>query len=175
MAIQESWARIRGQGFLGSVGVLVGGTGIAGAISALMLPVLTRLYTPHDFSLLAVLTGMIAIVSVAACLRFDIAIPVPERDSEAANVLGLAVLSLTAIVILLAGAMLVVPASLLARFNQPDLESVSLAGAGRSAGCRSEQRACSSGWYDGKTSPSSRAIASHRLAPVPAPRRAWDG
>lgn len=123
MAIQESWARIRGQGFLGSVGVLVGGTGIAGAISALMLPVLTRLYTPHDFSLLAVLTGMIAIVSVAACLRFDIAIPVPEQDSEAANVLGLAVLSLAAIVMLLAGAVLIVPASWLARFNQPDLES----------------------------------------------------
>jgi O-antigen/teichoic acid export membrane protein len=123
MAIQESWTRIRGQGFLGSVGVLVGGTGIAGAISALMLPVLTRLYTPQDFSLLAVLTGMIAIVSVAACLRFDIAIPVPEQDGEAANVLGLAVLSLVAVVMLLAGVMLIVPASLLARFNQPDLES----------------------------------------------------
>jgi O-antigen/teichoic acid export membrane protein len=123
MAIQESWARLRGQGFLGSVGVLVGGTGIAGAISALMLPVLTRLYTPQDFSLLAVLTGAIAIVSVAACLRFDIAIPVPEQDNEAANVLGLAVLSLAVIVALLAGALLIVPASLLARFNQPDLES----------------------------------------------------
>jgi len=123
MAIQESWARFRGQGFLGSVGVLVGGTGIAGAISALMLPVLTRLYTPQDFSLLAVLTGVIAIVSVAACLRFDIAIPVPEQDVEAANVLGLAVLCLAAIVVLLSGALLVVPASLLARFNQPDLES----------------------------------------------------
>jgi O-antigen/teichoic acid export membrane protein len=123
MAIQESWARIRGQGFLGSVGVLVGGTGIAGAISALMLPVLTRLYTPQDFSLLAVLTAVIAIVSVAACLRFDIAIPVPEQDGEAANVLGLALLSLAAIVMLLTGAMLVLPASLLARFNQPDLES----------------------------------------------------
>ena len=103
--------------------MLVGGTGIAGAISALMLPVLTRLYTPQDFSLLAVLTGMIAIVSVAACLRFDIAIPVPEQDGEAANVLGLAVLSLVAVVMLLAAAMLIVPASLLARFNQPGLES----------------------------------------------------
>lgn len=123
MTIQESWARIRGQGFLGSVGVLVGGTGIAGAISALMLPVLTRLYTPHDFSLLAVLTGIISIISVAACLRFDIAIPVPELDSEAANVLGLAVLSLAGIVILLSGAWLLVPASLLARLNQPGIDA----------------------------------------------------
>ena len=123
MTIQESWARIRGQGFLGSVGVLVGGTGIAGAISALTLPILTRLYTPHDFSLLAVLTGMISIISIAACLRFDIATPVPEHDSEAANVLGLAILSLAAVVIVLSVAVLFVPASLLARFNQPDLES----------------------------------------------------
>ncbi|MEA2880829.1 MAG: hypothetical protein QOH32_48 [Bradyrhizobium sp.] len=123
MAIQESWARTRGRGFLGSVGVLLGGTGIAGAISALMLPVLTRLYTPQDFSLLAVLTSAIAIVSVAACLRFDMAIPLPERDAEAANVLGLAILSLAGVVVLLSAALLVVPVSWLARFDQPDLQS----------------------------------------------------
>src|SRR3954453_22581149 len=111
MAIQESWARARGWGFLGSVGVLLGGTGIAGAISALMLPVLTRLYTPQDFSLLAVLTSAIAIVSVAACLRFDMAIPLPEQDAEAANVLGLAILSLAGVVVLLSALLLVVPVS----------------------------------------------------------------
>jgi O-antigen/teichoic acid export membrane protein len=123
MSIQESWARIRGHGFLSSVGVLVGGTGFAAAISAVMLPVLTRLYTPHDFSLLAVLTGMISIISVAACLRFDIAIPIPEQDNEAANVLALAVVSVFAVVIVLSGVLFALPASLLARFKQPSLES----------------------------------------------------
>jgi O-antigen/teichoic acid export membrane protein len=123
MSIQESWARIRGQGLLSSVGVLVGGTGFAAAISAVMLPVLTRLYTPLDFSLLAVLTGMISIISVAACLRFDIAIPIPEEDDEAANILALAVVSVFAVVIVLSGALFVVPGTLLAPFKQPSLGS----------------------------------------------------
>lgn len=108
---------------MSSVGVLVGGTGFAAAISAVMLPVLTRLYTPHDFSLLAVLTGMISIISVAACLRFDIAIPIPEQDNEAANVLALAVLSAFAVVIVLSGVLLVLPDTLFALFKQPSLGS----------------------------------------------------
>lgn len=123
MSIRESWALIRGHGFLSSVGVLVGGTGFAAVISAVMLPVLTRLYTPHDFSLLAVLTAMISIVSVVACLRFDIAIPIPEQDNEAANILALAVVSVFAVVIVLSGVLLAVPAIMLERFSQPSLGS----------------------------------------------------
>lgn len=123
MNIRKAWAWIRGQEFLSSVGVLVGGTGFAAAISAVMLPILTRLYTPHDFSLLAVLTAMISIMSVVACLRFDIAIPIPEHDNEAANILALAVVSVFAVVIVLSGVLFATPAAVLARFNQSSLGS----------------------------------------------------
>ncbi len=84
--------RVAGQGgFLRAVLVLVGGTAFAHAITALALPILTRLYTPADFSILAVFSSLLSIVAVAACLRFDIAIPMPEGDSEAFNLLALAI------------------------------------------------------------------------------------
>lgn len=84
--------RVVGQsGFLRSVLVLVGGTAFAHVITALALPILTRLYTPADFSVLAVFSSLLSIVAVAACLRFDIAIPMPGRDSDAFNLLALAI------------------------------------------------------------------------------------
>ncbi len=77
-------------GFVRSVGVLVGGSAVSQLIMALSLPVATRLYTPEDFAVLALFTSIVSIVSVAACLRFDIAVPIPEGDGEAVNVLALA-------------------------------------------------------------------------------------
>lgn len=78
--------------FLRNVSVLVGGTAIAQVIGVLMLPVVTRLYTPADFSVLAVYSSILAIIGVVACLRLDIAIPLPERDEDAANILALALI-----------------------------------------------------------------------------------
>jgi len=77
-------------GFVRSVGVLVGGTAFAQALTVLALPLVTRLYTPFDFSVLAVFVSILSIISVAACLRLEIAIPLPESDEDAANLLALA-------------------------------------------------------------------------------------
>ena len=78
--------------FIRAVVVLIGGSAIAHGITAVALPVLTRLYTPADFSVLAVFSGILSVVSVAACLRFDIAVSIPEHDVDAVNLLALAVL-----------------------------------------------------------------------------------
>lgn len=95
--------RVAGRGgFLRSVLVLVGGAAFAHAITALALPILTRLYAPADFSTLAVFSSLLSIGAVAACLRFDIAIPMPGRDSEAFNLLVLAIGS-AAVVSVIAG------------------------------------------------------------------------
>mgnify|MGYP001347240578 CR=1 FL=1 len=78
-------------GFGRAVGTLVGGTAFAQAVMVLALPVLTRLYTPEQFSVLAVYVSLLGMLSVIACLRFEIAIPLPERDEDAANLLVLAI------------------------------------------------------------------------------------
>ena len=80
-------------GFVRSASVLVGGTAIAQLLMLLILPVLTRLYTPDDFSALAVYVAILGVISAAACLRLEIAIPLPHRDEDAANLLALALCS----------------------------------------------------------------------------------
>lgn len=80
-------------GFAHSVGTLVGGTAIAQGLAVLALPILTRMYTPEDFSVLAIYASILGIASVVACMRLEIAIPMPERDQDAANLLALALAS----------------------------------------------------------------------------------
>ncbi len=116
--------RIRALGsstFLRSVGTLVGGTVLAQAITALTLPVIARLYSPSDFSLLAVFGGILAVVAVAACLRFDVVIPIPERDEDAVNVLAMSLMWAVVVSVLLALVVLGMAETLGGWLNQPRL------------------------------------------------------
>ncbi len=75
----------------------------------LAAPLLTRLYTPEDFGLLAVYGGLLALFAVVASLRYELAIPLPESNTEAANVLVLSLLivllmtGISAVMLLVAG------------------------------------------------------------------------
>lgn len=55
----------------------------------LVLPLLTRLYTPEDFALFAVYVALVSPVTVISCLRFNIAIPLPEEAETSAALLVL--------------------------------------------------------------------------------------
>jgi O-antigen/teichoic acid export membrane protein len=52
----------------------------------LAAPVLTRLYSPEDFGLLAVYISFVSIVAVVASLRYQLAIPLPEHEKDASAV-----------------------------------------------------------------------------------------
>lgn len=72
--------------FIRAVSVLAGGTAASQLLLLLAAPFLTRLYTPEDFGLLAVFAGLLALISVASCLRYELAIPLPEDEKEAVNI-----------------------------------------------------------------------------------------
>ena len=63
--------------------VLAGGNAIAQLAALAAAPVLTRLYTPTDFGILAIYMSITSIVSVVICLRFEMAIPLPEKTEDA--------------------------------------------------------------------------------------------
>lgn len=109
--------------FIRSVGVLVGGTALAHGITALALPVLSRLYSPADFSALAVFTSLLSIISVAACLRFDVAVTIPHRDTDAANLLALALGCALVVSLLVAVPVLLFPERIAEWLNQATLRS----------------------------------------------------
>lgn len=78
----------RKSSFAGDVLMLVTGTTFAQLLAILAAPVLTRLYAPDAFGNLALFTSITGILGVIACLRYELAIMLPEKDEEAANLFG---------------------------------------------------------------------------------------
>jgi O-antigen/teichoic acid export membrane protein len=75
--------------FARSVSILAGGTAFSQGLTILASPLLTRLYSPDDFGLLAVYASLLGILGVIASLRYELAIPLPEKDEDAASVVVL--------------------------------------------------------------------------------------
>lgn len=78
--------------FVGDVLTLVSGTSFAQILTILAAPILTRLYGPEDFGLLALFLSITGIIGVIVCLRYELSIMQPKSDEEAANLLGLSLL-----------------------------------------------------------------------------------
>lgn len=79
--------------FLRNVSILAGGTAFSQLLIALSLPILTRLYTADDFSHLAVYMALMGVFTVVACLRFNLAIPLPENEEDAMGLTAAAIFS----------------------------------------------------------------------------------
>ncbi|MBS9719641.1 lipopolysaccharide biosynthesis protein [Tianweitania sp. BSSL-BM11] len=90
MTVRTRLAALNGNGILGDVLRLVSGTAGGRLIALLAMPIVTRLYSPDDFALLAVYLSLVSMGGVIACLRFDVAIPVAENEADAAHLLVLA-------------------------------------------------------------------------------------
>ncbi len=75
--------------FARGVGVLLGGTAGAQVLTVIAAPLLTRLYTPEDFGVLAVYASLLGLVGALSTLYYFLAIPIPEDDVEAANIVVL--------------------------------------------------------------------------------------
>jgi O-antigen/teichoic acid export membrane protein len=66
---------------------------VAGAAAGQILvvaatPLLTRLYSPAEFGLLAVFSAIAATLSVISCGRYDLAVALPEDDRDAADLVS---------------------------------------------------------------------------------------
>lgn len=113
--------RLQAGTFARSVGILVGGTAIGHAITAATMPILTRLYSPADFGVLATFSSAFAIIVVAVCLRYEIAIPIARTDEEAANLLAVAASAATFVSGVVALAVLPMRSTIAGWLGQPAL------------------------------------------------------
>jgi lipopolysaccharide exporter len=86
--------------FISHVATLVTGTAISQAITFGAMLVLTRLFAPDAFGLLAVFMTIVSLFSVLGGARYELAIMLPEDDRVAANVFHAATLVLAGICIL---------------------------------------------------------------------------
>ena len=63
----------------------------AQALLILVAPVLTRLYSPGDLEFIRCMRQY-GVLAVVACCRYELAIVLPEKDEDAANVLVISIL-----------------------------------------------------------------------------------
>ena len=75
--------------FTRNVLTLMTGTTVAQAIPIGISPILTRLYAPEDFGLLALFVSIISIFGSIANARYELAIMLPKKDEDAINIFAL--------------------------------------------------------------------------------------
>lgn len=98
MSVKDLAVRLLPKGrFVRGVLALSTATAIGQAIAILTSPVITRLYSPEDFGVLAVYSSYLGIIIVIASLRYELAIPLPRSDGSAANVLALSLVNLAGV------------------------------------------------------------------------------
>ncbi|MDN5563232.1 O-antigen/teichoic acid export membrane protein [Luteococcus japonicus] len=83
-------ARLRSNTFLKHVLTLMTGTAVAQLIPLAATPFLARMYTDHEFGIYTLFMALAQGITTVAALRYDMAVVVPEKDSDARGLVKLA-------------------------------------------------------------------------------------
>lgn len=70
---------------------LMTGTGLAQVIPLAITPILTRIYSPEQFGVFALFIALASSVSVVATGRYELAVMLPRKDVDAANIAVLSI------------------------------------------------------------------------------------
>lgn len=80
--------------FTKNVLMITGGAVFAQALSILLSPIITRLYSPEQYGVLTVYIAFLGMINLLGALSYDSAIPIADDDKKAFNVLILCLLIL---------------------------------------------------------------------------------
>jgi len=84
--------KITGSEFNKNSLTLISGTTTAQLLPIAVSPILTRIYTPEDFGVLALFMSLSMILSIVATGRYELAIVLPKKDTHGFNLLALSVI-----------------------------------------------------------------------------------
>ena len=69
--------------------LVFGGSTIAQGIGIIVSPIISRIYSPREFGIMATFTAIFSILSITTSLDFNNAIPIAETDDSALNISSL--------------------------------------------------------------------------------------
>lgn len=122
LSIKEMIKKIKkNNSTLSDVTSVAGGTVVAQAISILLIPIISRIYSPTDFGLASVFVSTITVFSLISGLGYFFAIPLPMSDRYANAIILLTLLLHTTFTLLL---VLLLSASGLVFFKKIGLEEL---------------------------------------------------
>lgn len=100
---------------------LVTGTTFAQILVIAASPLLTRLFLPEAFGLLAIFTSITKVLGVVSCMRYEFAIMLPDDERDAVNLLALCVAIVTGISLLALPFFIVFEPVFVSALNAPGL------------------------------------------------------
>ncbi len=110
----------RRSGFVRNFSVLMTGTAVAQAIPVLLQPLLRRLFDADIFALFAVYNSVTAMLIVAATLRYEMTVVLPEQDAPAIHLVLLSLAVNLLISLLFFIIIAVIPTSLVSWIHWPE-------------------------------------------------------
>jgi O-antigen/teichoic acid export membrane protein len=110
--------------FSANVAVLVSGTALGQVIVVAASPLLTRIYSPDDFGILAVFSSILGMAVVVASLKYEIAILLPREEHKAFHVLALSVMVAAAMGVITLVAVVTLGSRISELANMPELHGI---------------------------------------------------
>ena len=98
---------------------LAGGTAASQVITVAVAPILTRLYGPESFGVLATFVSILGLLNVINSMSYELAISVPEDDEEAMHVFWLCLFLVVCFTALIAVSVLSFGTTFVEILNQP--------------------------------------------------------
>jgi O-antigen/teichoic acid export membrane protein len=101
--------------------LLAGATAMGQVLLLAAYPILTRVYTPHDFGIYVVFTSLLGLPMTVCSWRYECAIPIAKKDADAADLFTLALGILVVASLLIALALALGAEYVVAWTEAPDL------------------------------------------------------
>ncbi len=105
--------------FIKNVIKLGSATAIAQVLGILLIPVITRLYSPSDYGISQIFISTVLIIGAVSCLCYHFAILLPKNDSEAAHIVILCFFLIVAISIIAGAVFWILSSWLVETLNAP--------------------------------------------------------
>jgi O-antigen/teichoic acid export membrane protein len=107
--------------FLKNVIKLVSGSMLAQLIGVLLIPIITRLYSPDDFGVFQIFTSISSVIIIISCLSYDRAIMLPKNNDDSLNIVVLCLVLVFVTSLITAIIVIVFSEFIVKLLNSPDL------------------------------------------------------
>ncbi|WP_214036964.1 lipopolysaccharide biosynthesis protein [Methanospirillum sp.] len=97
-------------GFINNTFKLLSGNIVAQILCVILIPIITRLYTPGDYGVFQLFISISSVITIFSCFSYQLAIMLPEEDEESINIVALCLI-LILIVSIISGAILLIISS----------------------------------------------------------------
>lgn len=78
--------------FISNVLKLISGTIIAQIIGIVLIPIITRLYSPSDYGIFQLFLSTSSILAIISCYSYQLSIMLPKEDEDSVNIVSLCII-----------------------------------------------------------------------------------